>query len=180
MAERIVRIAAGLLVGLLGLLGWPVEVHGTAGLAVAVVTVLAVLDLTISGLIGYCPLYRFVPVPSPTGNRSERPEPAPPPPRAAGMPDSQDAAGRPNGGGIVRWLGCRLASPSWRRRLWGAGAAPLGLLAEAAAHAHGRVPLWLDRPLSIAPERGLELDYERFAELVVKTSGQLFAAGLRP
>ena len=69
LAERVIRIAAGLLVGLLGLLGWPVQVHGMAGLAVAVVTVLAVLDLTISGLIGYCPLYRFVPLPSSTGER---------------------------------------------------------------------------------------------------------------
>lgn len=69
LAERVVRIAAGLLVGLLGLLGWPVQVHGAAGLAVAVVTILAVLDLTISGLIGYCPLYRFLPVPSPTGKQ---------------------------------------------------------------------------------------------------------------
>ena len=96
------------------------------------------------------------------------------------MPGARGAAVRAKHGGVVRWLGRRLASPSWRRRLWGAGAAPLGLLAEAAAHAHGRVPLWLDRPLSIAPERGVELDYERFAELVVETSGQLFAAGLRP
>lgn len=69
LAERVVRIVAGLLVGLLGLLGWPVEVHGAAGLAVAVVTVLAVLDLTISGLIGYCPLHRFVSVPSATGKQ---------------------------------------------------------------------------------------------------------------
>ena len=69
LAERVVRIVAGLLLGVLGVLGWPVEVHGTAGVAVAVVTVLAVLDLTISGLIGYCPLHRFVPVPSATGEQ---------------------------------------------------------------------------------------------------------------
>ncbi|WP_331753170.1 AMP-binding protein (plasmid) [Streptomyces sp. NBC_00637] len=76
--------------------------------------------------------------------------------------------------GIGRWL----AGPAGRRRLWGAGAAPWGRLAEAAAQAHGRVPLWLDRPLRIAPELGVDTDYAAFAELVVDTSAALHQAGL--
>lgn len=63
LAERFIRIGAGLLLGLLGWAGWPVQVHGTAAIVVAVVTVVAVLDLTLSGIVGYCPLARFVRVP---------------------------------------------------------------------------------------------------------------------
>lgn len=59
-------------------------------------------------------------------------------------------------------------------------AAHLGLLVEAAVERHGAVPLWLDRPLDVAPELGLELDYQRFADLIVEASGWLHAAGLRP
>lgn len=72
-----------------------------------------------------------------------------------------------------------LASPAGRRRLWGAAAVPWGLLAEAAAEAHGPVPLWLDRPLSIAPGHGVDTDYAAFAQLVVEASGWLHQAGLR-
>ncbi len=72
-----------------------------------------------------------------------------------------------------------LASPTGRRLLWGPAAASWGLLAEAAAEAHGPVPLWLDRPLHIAPEHGVDTDYAAFARLVIEASGWLRAAGLR-
>jgi len=79
----------------------------------------------------------------------------------------------------VTRLGRVLASPAGRRRLWGAASAPWGLLAEAGADAHGPVPLWLDRPLSIAPQHGVDTDYAAFARLVVEASGWLREAGLR-
>lgn len=66
------------------------------------------------------------------------------------------------------------------RRVWGPGAAPLGLLAEAAAERHGAVPVWLDRPMAIAPELGTELDSASFAALVREASGWLAAAGVGP
>jgi acyl-coenzyme A synthetase/AMP-(fatty) acid ligase len=52
-------------------------------------------------------------------------------------------------------------------------------LAEAAAGAHGPIPLWLDRPFSIAPRQGVDTDYAAFARLVVEASGWLHQAGLR-
>lgn len=72
-----------------------------------------------------------------------------------------------------------LSGPRARRLLWGAGAAPIGELAQSAADTHGRVPLWLDRPLSIAPELGCELDWVRVAELVADVSARLSAAGVQ-
>ena len=63
------------------------------------------------------------------------------------------------------------------RRVWGAGGAPLGLLGEAAAEQHGAVPVWLDRPMAIAPQRGMEIDYASFADLVRQASGWLAVAG---
>ena len=75
-------------------------------------------------------------------------------------------------------LATALSSPRWQRRLWGAGAAPLGQLAQAATDRHGAVPLWLDRPMSIAPHLGLETDYRAFAALVEEASGWLHAAGV--
>lgn len=72
-----------------------------------------------------------------------------------------------------------LATARVVRRLWGAGAAPLGLLAHAVADAHGPLPLWTDRPLSIAPELGCELHWEHVARLVDDASGWLHAAGVR-
>lgn len=71
-----------------------------------------------------------------------------------------------------------LVSPHWQRRLWGAGAAPLGHLAEAAADRHGAVPLWLDTRLAIAPDLGVETDYQTVAGLVKEVSGWLHAAGV--
>lgn len=71
----------------------------------------------------------------------------------------------------------RVASrPATRRLFWGAGGAPLGLLAQALADTHGAVPLWLDRSLAIAPELGLELDWVQFAKLVADAAGWLHAA----
>lgn len=70
-------------------------------------------------------------------------------------------------------------SPLARRLLWGGGAAPFPLLAEAAADRHGPVPLWLDTPFDLAPELGTELDYAVFADLATRAAGVLAAAGVR-
>lgn len=72
-----------------------------------------------------------------------------------------------------------LATARLTRRLWGAGAASFGLLAQAVAEVHGPVPVWLDRPLAIAPELGCELHWEHMARLVDEASGWLHAAGVR-
>ena len=71
------------------------------------------------------------------------------------------------------------ASPALRRVLWGGGAAPFALLAEAGTERHGRVPLWLDTPLAIAPTLGTALDYGVFAALAGRTAGMLSAVGVR-
>ena len=73
-----------------------------------------------------------------------------------------------------------LANSGPMRRLWGAGGASLGVLAEAVAETHGPVPMWLDRPLAIAPEQGCELHWGHIAGLVEEASGWLHAAGVRP
>lgn len=83
----------------------------------------------------------------------------------------------------ARSLSARLlapTSPVVRRALWGGGAGPFALLAEAGAERHGRVPLWLDTPLDLAPELGTELDYGVFAALAGRTAGMLAAVGARP
>lgn len=72
-----------------------------------------------------------------------------------------------------------LATARATRRLWGAGVAPLGLLAQAVAEAHGPLTLWTDRPLSIARELGCELHWEHVARLVDDAAGWLHAAGVR-
>jgi acyl-coenzyme A synthetase/AMP-(fatty) acid ligase len=54
------------------------------------------------------------------------------------------------------------------------------MLADAGAQAHGPVPLWLDRPLAVAPQLGVSTDYAVFAGLVVEASAWLHEAGLRP
>ncbi|OZM76362.1 class I adenylate-forming enzyme family protein [Pseudonocardia sp. MH-G8] len=73
-----------------------------------------------------------------------------------------------------------LATARLTRRLWGAGSASLGQLAQAVADVHGPLPIWLDRPLAIAPDLGCELHWEHIARLVEETSGWLHAAGVRP
>lgn len=85
----------------------------------------------------------------------------------------------PTGG---RAWSARLAaprSPLARRLLWGGGAAPFPLLAEAAADRHGPVPLWLDTPFDLAPQLGTTLDYAVFADLAARAAGVLAAAGIR-
>jgi acyl-coenzyme A synthetase/AMP-(fatty) acid ligase len=73
-----------------------------------------------------------------------------------------------------------LATTRGMRRLWGAGGASLGLLAEAVAQTHGPLPMWLDRHLAIAPELGRDLHWGHLAGLVEGASGWLHAAGVRP
>lgn len=62
-AERVARVAAGLLIaGLTGLVV-PGAVVGAWGAALVVLGWLAVVDLVVSGLTGHCPLHRFVRLP---------------------------------------------------------------------------------------------------------------------
>lgn len=56
----------------------------------------------------------------------------------------------------------------------------IALVPERAAEVHGRVPIYLDRPFDIDPERRERLDYVEFAELVRQLSGALGQAGVRP
>lgn len=126
---------------------------GAVGFLVWATVLGASLDLVISGAIGYCPLYRWIYFP--WALRNHRAELAGP--RGA----------RSAGGKRLRLLAFA-----------GDGAAVhLGLIAENAAHRYGPIPLWLDRPLDIAPELGLELDYVRLSALIADAAGWLAAAG---
>ena len=107
-------------------------------------------------------------------------------PIRAAMPAAANASPRPR---LVlpssppnRSLSSRLVVPGFpavRRVLWGGGAGPFALLAEAGTERHGAVPLWLDKPLGIAPELGTELDYGVFAALAGRTAGMLTAVGVQ-
>ena len=114
----------------------------------------ASLDLVISGAIGYCPLYHWIYFPWALRDH---------PPRVAGPPDAKGTRGK-----RLRLL----AFP-------GDGAAvQFGLIVENAVRRYGPIPLWLDRPLDIAPELGLEMDYVRISALIVDAAGSLTAAGV--
>lgn len=67
--ERVVRLLAGVLLAAGG--WWVIARHLDGGLAAVawVLLVLGVADLVLSGLVGYCPIYRFVRAPG-TGRRS--------------------------------------------------------------------------------------------------------------
>src|SRR4051812_4803813 len=56
----------------------------------------------------------------------------------------------------------------------------MGLVAERAAATHGRIPIYLDRPLDIDPQARHELDYVEFAKLIEEMSAALHAAGVKP
>lgn len=152
--ERVIRIAlgAGLVGGLIagtkgGLIG-----YDAGGVLLWVLVLAASLDLTISGAIGYCPLYHWIYFPWALRDHE---------PRLAGPLGPQV--------GSRKRLGL-LAFP-------GDGAAvQLGLIVENAVRRFGSIPLWLDRPLDIAPELGLELDYTRISTLIVEAAGSLAAA----
>ena len=98
---------------------------------------------------------------------------------AAASPSAPVMPDRP----VTRSVSARVVAPrsaALRRVLWGGGAGPFALLAEAATERHGAVPLWLDTPLAIAPELGTELDYALFAGLAGRAAGMLAAVGARP
>lgn len=61
--ERLVRVLAGILLAVAG--GWVIGdwVQGAVAVLVWVLLVIGVADLVVSGLVGYCPLYRFVRAP---------------------------------------------------------------------------------------------------------------------
>lgn len=68
--ERVVRLLAGILLAVGG--SWVVTSQLGGGLAVAawVLLALGVADLMLSGLVGYCPVYRFVRAPGTRGRAS--------------------------------------------------------------------------------------------------------------
>ena len=67
VAERVVRVLAG---GLLAMGGtWVLAGHAD-GVVAVVAWALAVADLVVSGLVGYCPVYRYVRAPGVRGRTS--------------------------------------------------------------------------------------------------------------
>lgn len=62
-AERVARVAAGLLIAAMTALVVPGAVVGAWGAALVTLGWLAVTDLVVSGLTGRCPLHRFVRLP---------------------------------------------------------------------------------------------------------------------
>ncbi|HEX4804993.1 MAG TPA: class I adenylate-forming enzyme family protein [Conexibacter sp.] len=56
----------------------------------------------------------------------------------------------------------------------------IGVLPRRAADTFGRVPIYLDRPLDVDPQRRTELDYVEHALLVEQLSAAFHAAGVRP
>ncbi|OZM76363.1 YgaP-like transmembrane domain [Pseudonocardia sp. MH-G8] len=69
-AERVVRLLAGLLLATGGI--WVLVRHaeGMVAVAAGALLVLGVADLVVSGLIGYCPVYRYVRAPGTRGRTS--------------------------------------------------------------------------------------------------------------
>lgn len=61
--ERLVRVLAGILLAAAG--GWAIGdwMQGAVAVLVWVLLVIGVADLVLSGLVGYCPIYRFVRAP---------------------------------------------------------------------------------------------------------------------
>jgi acyl-coenzyme A synthetase/AMP-(fatty) acid ligase len=55
-----------------------------------------------------------------------------------------------------------------------------GVLARTAADTFGRVPLLLDQPLDVDPQRRTELDFVEHALLIEQLSGAFHAAGVKP
>jgi acyl-coenzyme A synthetase/AMP-(fatty) acid ligase len=56
----------------------------------------------------------------------------------------------------------------------------MGTMPARAAETFGRVPIYLDRPFDVDPQRREKLDYVQFAEIVEQLSGALWEAGVRP
>lgn len=142
--ERVIRPTLGLLGLTIAGTQWGLVGHGVAAFLGWAVVLAASLDLVITGVVGYCPLYRWIDFPWALRN-----------PRSAAQKRLSLLA-FPGDGVAVQ----------------------LGLVAENAARRYGPIPLWLDRPLDIAPELGLELDYVRLSALIVDAAGRLSAAGV--
>ena len=62
-AEQVARVAAGLVIAAITGAVVPGAVAGAWGVSLVVLGWLAVADLVVSGLIGHCPLHRFVRLP---------------------------------------------------------------------------------------------------------------------
>lgn len=153
--ERVIRSTLGLAGITMASMQWEaggVAGHSAVALLAWAVVIGASLDLLVSGVVGYCPLYRWVEVP--WGLRDQRAERA-----------------NPSTGRITRRRLGWLAYPG------DGSAVQLGLIVEHAVKRFGPIPLWLDRPLDIAPEQGIELDYVRLGALIVDASRWLAAAG---
>ena len=61
--ERVVRVIGGLLLGVAGAVWVLTRLHGPEAVTAWTLLVIGVVDLTVSGALGYCPVYRFVPAP---------------------------------------------------------------------------------------------------------------------
>ncbi|MET9835422.1 DUF2892 domain-containing protein [Streptomyces sp. NPDC006385] len=68
-AEQVVRVAAGLTIAVIAVLVLPHTVGGWR-VGLAVLSGLTVVDLVVSGLIGHCPLHRFLRMPWEPGGRN--------------------------------------------------------------------------------------------------------------
>jgi len=77
--------------------------------------------------------------------------------------------------GLASLLGAQLGPRVWLRE-----PTSIGVLPRRAADTHGRVPIYLDRPLDVDPQQRLELDYVEHALLVEQLSAAFHAAGVRP
>lgn len=156
MPERAIRVAFA--VGLVGVL-----IAGTqrgligldaGGVLLWVVVTAASLDLAISGAIGFCPLYHWFYFP--WALREHEP---------GGVARSSALVGSRKRLGLLAFPGDGVA-------------VQLGRIVENAVRRYGPIPLWLDRPLDIAPELGMELDYTQISTLIIDTAGSLTAAGV--
>jgi len=149
LVERFIRIAVAL--ALLALtLGWLMDLHGISAALGWFIVLATSLDLFISGIVGYCPLYHWIDVPWSLSKGPSVKHEYPASPRR------------------LPWL----AFP-------GAGVSvELGVVVEKAVKRYGAIPLLLGRPLSIAPELGTELNYLLLSRLINKVTAQLAGQGV--
>lgn len=61
--ERVLRVLAGLLLALASSVFVGSQLHGVLEVAAWTLVAVSVADLVVSGLLGYCPVYRYLAVP---------------------------------------------------------------------------------------------------------------------
>jgi hypothetical protein len=61
--ERVLRVFGGLLLALAGSVFVGPQLHGVFEVAAWTLLAVSVADLVVSGLLGYCPVYRYLAVP---------------------------------------------------------------------------------------------------------------------